>query len=142
MYGFGILIGILIVFSCIVTTPDLAVVIGGVKHWVDVTVRVNGAPTYSRLTPKALLARGERDKANHYKDVRFDGFYCTFAVDVFGNLGVQAEIFLKLMATNSNNDKLFIANFKRSLSVWLAKIVSNSIFCYLSECVPSVVNQV
>ena len=118
-------------------TPDLGVLIGGVKHIVDVTVRSNGAPTYGRLDTAQLLRKAEDDKMRTYKNIRFDGTYHTFGVDMFGNLSPQAEIFLGLLARCSDNDKVFIANFRRSLSVWLAKAISSSLFTYLADCVPS-----
>jgi hypothetical protein len=50
---------------------------------------------------KQFLLKGETDKKTHYKDITFDGFYYTFAVDMFGNLGSEADKFLQILAKHS-----------------------------------------
>ena len=115
-----------------VRTPDLVVNIEGTKYFVDVTVRVNGAPSYASLDPEALFHQAEIQKKHTYKDIVFDGTYFTFAVDMFGNLSNHAKEFLKLLAPHSSSDK-FISLFNRSLSVLLAQSNSHSFSCFAPQ---------
>jgi hypothetical protein len=115
--------------SSVVRTPDLVVNIDGTKYFVDVTVRVNGAPTYASLDPDALFHQAELHKKHVYKNITFDGTYFTFAVDVFGNLSNHAKEFLKLLAPHSSSDN-FISLFNRSLSVLLGQSHSHSFSCF------------
>ena len=116
------------------STADLAVEIAGVKYYVDVTVRANGAPSYLKLDPEALGLRAERDKALTYAGVSFEGgMYCTFAVDMFGNLGPQARKFLDQIEDCSSHEH-FKNDFFRSLSVWMALSTSENLVSYSSRC--------
>ena len=107
-------------------TPDLVVNIDGTKYFVDVTVRVNGAPTYASLDPHALFRQAELHWCTF---TTFDGTYFTFAVDVFGNLSNHAKEFLKLLAPHSSSDN-FISLFNCSLSVLLGQSHSHSFSCF------------
>ena len=55
---------------------------------------------------------------------------------MFGNLGTEAGKILKILAKKSNSEAGCIADFRRSLSVRLAKAISTTMSSFLTE-IPS-----